>query len=221
MTDALPSAALSHEEVSALFTDPEGKFHFARWSRPIVPVVFGVDDATLATVKGAIEAVVTLADHRMAETDPELGANLMLFFFRSWDELPDVPDLARLLGFEPEGFSGLIARLEAERANQYRLFRFEADGAIRAAFVFLRMDAEMADLPAADLALSQAVQVMLIWGAGALRRHPPLVRAAGGVVLDPGIAGVIRVAYDPLLPAMSRDPAHALRLAARLGRQPH
>lgn len=71
------------EEVRALFTRTDGQYLFARWGRPIVPVVFGVEDASLAVFKGAIEAVVTLAGHRMAETDPELGANLMLFCFRS------------------------------------------------------------------------------------------------------------------------------------------
>jgi hypothetical protein len=79
------------EDVTRMFTRAGGDYLFARWSRPIVPVVFGVDDATLATVKAAIEAVVALAGHRMAETDPELGANLLVFFFRDWKELAEVP----------------------------------------------------------------------------------------------------------------------------------
>ncbi|MFO7756986.1 MAG: hypothetical protein R6V26_00680, partial [Roseovarius sp.] len=71
---------LSPDEIEALFTRSDGTFLCARWGRPIVPVVFGVDDHTLGIFKGAIEAVVTLAGHTMAETDPELGANLMVFF---------------------------------------------------------------------------------------------------------------------------------------------
>ena len=67
-------------EIEALFAGGDGQYRFARWGRPIVPVVFGVDDATLSVVKGAIEAVVALAGHKMAETDPEIGANLMVFF---------------------------------------------------------------------------------------------------------------------------------------------
>ena len=43
-------------QVQALFTRKDGTYLFARWGRPIVPVVFGVDDATLSVVKGAIEA---------------------------------------------------------------------------------------------------------------------------------------------------------------------
>ena len=92
MTDTL-----TPDEIAALFTRADGQFLFARWGRPIVPVVFGTDDATLSVVKGAVEAVVALAGHQMAETDPELGANLMLFFFRDWRELPEVPGLDRLM----------------------------------------------------------------------------------------------------------------------------
>jgi hypothetical protein len=33
--------------------------------------------------------------------------------------------------------------------------------------------------------------------------------------LRPEIAGVIRAVYDPVLPGVARDPAHALRVAAR------
>ncbi len=34
-----------------------------------MPVVFGVQDATVSGLRGAIEAVVALADHKMDETD--------------------------------------------------------------------------------------------------------------------------------------------------------
>ena len=97
-----------------------------------MPVVFGVEDATVSILKGAIEAVVALADHRMAETDPELGANLMVFFLRDWAELTATPNLDRLIPDLPE----TVARLEDARANQYRAFRFDEGGAIKAAFVF-------------------------------------------------------------------------------------
>ena len=88
---------IDHEQVENLFTRGDGAYVFARWGRPIVPVVFGIDDASLTVFKGAIEAVVTLAEHKMAETDPELGANLMMFFCKDWDELSDVPHLGKLV----------------------------------------------------------------------------------------------------------------------------
>jgi len=206
---------MSPEAITALFTRASGDYVFARWGRPIVPVVFGVDDTTLSTVKGAIEAVVALAGHKMAETDPELGANLMVFFLRDWAELLEVPNLDRLL----EGLAPLVARLQASGANQYRVFRFDASGAIKAAFVFVRMDAALAEVPAATLALSQAVQVIVLWSDAAFQQASPLGLVEGVAVLRPQIAAVIRAAYDPVLPAAAQEASHGLRLAARAGRQ--
>lgn len=206
MTTPIPTP----QDVTALFTR-EGGYSFARWGRPIVPVVFGVEDETLQVVKGAIEAVVGLAGHQMDEQDMELGANLMVFFLRDWSDLEGVPNLDRLI----DGLSPLVARLQAANANQYRMFRFDEQGAIRAAFVFVRMDAALADVPAEVLALDQAVRMILLWGENAFPKGT-LVEAEGKTVLDPVIAGVIRAAYSPVLPAVAQDPAHALRIFARL-----
>jgi hypothetical protein len=177
-----------------------------------VPVVFGVDDKTLETVKGAIEAVVTLAGHKMAETDAELGANLMIFFLRDWAELLQVPGLD---GIVPD-LGPLCERLAAANANQYRLFRFDPSGAIRASFVFLRMDAALSDIPAEDLALAQMAQVILLWSERAFAGSSPLATLGTQVVLRPEIAGLIRAGYDPVLPACAKDPSHAFRLYGRL-----
>lgn len=207
-------AGMGPAEIEALFTRRDGAYLFARWGRPVVPVVFGVEDASLAVFKGAIEAVVALAGHRMAETDPELGANLMVFCFRDWAELLEVRDLGRLV---PE-LPALVARLEGAGANQYRLFRFDVDGAIKAAFVFLRMDDALAGMPAETLALAQAVQVVLLWSERAFEGTSPLARVGERVILRPEIGAVIRAGYDPVLPGVARDPSHALRLAARMAR---
>ncbi|MFM7445022.1 MAG: hypothetical protein ACKO2N_14140 [Tabrizicola sp.] len=200
-------------EIEALFTRSDGQYLFARWSRPLVPVVFGVDDASLSVFKGAFEAVVTLAGHRMAETDPELGANLMVFCFRDWDELLQVRDLGRLV---PE-LPSLVAKLQAADANQYRIFRFDAQGAIKAAFVFLRMDAALSAMEAETLALAQAVQTVVLWSDRAFDGTSPLARVGSKVILRPEIGAVIRAAYDPVMPPVARDASHALRLAARTG----
>ncbi len=198
--------------VEALFTRGTGDYLCARWGRPIVPIVFGVDDATLPIIKGAIEAVVLVAGHKMAETDAELGANLMVFVFRDWMELPRVPGLDRLI---PD-LGPLCDRLEAQGANQYRAFRFDAEGAIKAAFVFLRLDDALSEIPAETLALSQAAQVILLWSDRAFATTSPLARLGETVILRPEIAAVIAAAYSPSLPAVARDPSHALRLAARI-----
>ena len=203
-------------EVERLFTRADGTFLCARWGRPVVPVVFGVDDRTLGIVKGAIEAVVGHAGHRMAETDPELGANLMMFFFRDWAELKAVPNLDRLL----PGLGDLVDRLSAAEANQFRTFRFDEAGAIKAAFVFLRMDWHMQAVSAGALALAQAVQALLTWSDRAFAGGGVLVRTDTGVeMVHPEVAAVLKAAYDPVLPVASREAAHALRLVARVGQR--
>lgn len=200
------------DEITQLFTRADGQFLFARWGRPIAPVVFGTEEGTLSVIKGAFEAVCALAGHEMAETDPELGANLMVFFLRDWAELPDVPNLDRLI---PD-LGALVARLAAADANQYRAFRFDAEGAIKAAFVFVRMDAQLSKVSAEVLALSQAVQTILLWSDRAFTDRSALAQAGGHTVLRPDIAALIRASYDPVLPAISQDPSIALRLAARI-----
>lgn len=204
---------ISHEGVEALFTRADGTYLFARWGRPLVPVVFGTDDRTLEIVKGAVEAVVLMAGHNMAETDPELGVNLMFFFFRDWDELIEVPDLDRMV---PD-LGPLVERLKAAEANQYRIFRFDEAGAIKASFVFLRMDEELSKVPADTLALAQVVQTIVLWSDTAFVGRSPLAQAPEGkVILRPDIGAVIRASYDPVMPVVAQDPSHALRLAARV-----
>lgn len=201
-------------EIETLFTREDGQFLFARWARPLAPVVFGVEEQTLQVIKGALEAVCVLSGHKMAETDPELGANFMMFFFRDWAELLDVPNLDKLV---PD-LAPLVARLQDADANQYRVFRFEESGAIKAAFVFSRMDTHLNAVPAETLALSQVVQTILLWSDTAFRDQSPLAVAGDKTVLRPDIAGLIRAAYDPVLPDAAQEPAHSLRLAARIAK---
>ncbi|SFR13720.1 hypothetical protein SAMN04515673_10814 [Poseidonocella sedimentorum] len=208
---------LSPEDITRCFTRDDGSYAFARWGRPIAPVVFGVEDETLGVIKSALQAVAQLGRIEIAETDPELGANLMVFFFRDWAELMQVPDLDRLI---PE-LGPRVARLEAAEALQYRAFRFDEAGAIQASFVFLRMRGAMAELDAETLALTQAVSLMLLWSERAFSARAPLATLEDGrVVVKPEIAALIRAAYDPVLPAAAQDPSHALRLAARLALDP-
>jgi hypothetical protein len=206
------NAPIDVQDIENFFTRSDGQYLFARWGRPIVPVVFGVQDETLTVVKGAVEAIVALANHKMAETDPELGANLMFFFFSDWAELPQVPQLDKLV---PE-LTALCTRLQQADANQYRIFRFDAEGAIKAAFVFIRIDADLAAVPAEVLALSQAVQVILLWSDRGFDRFNPLVEAGNGTVLRTEFGAVIRAAYQPILPVSARDKSHALRVYARM-----
>lgn len=208
---------MTPDDILPLFTRSDGSYLCARWGRPIAPVVFGVEDATVSTFKGAFEAVCVLAGHQMTETDPELGANAMVFFMRDWDELLGVPNLDRMI----DGLEPLVARLKDADANQYRVFRFDANGAICAAFIFLRMDAALAAVPAETLALMQVAQSILLWSDAAFSDRSILGQTdAGAVILRPDIASVIRAAYDPVMPDAAHDPSHALRLSARIAAAP-
>jgi len=207
--------AMTPEDVAAHFTRSDGRYVFARWGRPVAPVIFGVEDESLPVLKGALEAVAHLCGQGLAETDPELGANLMVFFVRDWAELDATPNLDRLI---PD-LATLTDRLREADANQYRIFRFDDAGAIRACFAFVRMDAQLAQVPADRLALTQAVQSWLLWSDLAFTDRSPLARLPdGGTVLRPEIGDLVRAAYDPVLPDAAEDAAHALRLHARMGR---
>ena len=204
---------MNAEEVEAYFTRSEGGYKFARWARPMAPIVFGVDDATLPVVKGAVQAVAALAGIEVSETDPELGSNLMFFFFSDWEELLEVPNLDKLV----PNLSSMVAHLAAAEANQYRLFRFEKSGGIKACFVFLRMDTVLSELPAETLCLTQVVQSILLWSDHAFLSQSPLaILPDGRAVLRPEIGNLIRASYDPTLPELAEDKSHALRVFARL-----
>lgn len=188
---------MTPERIAALFTRGDGSYLCARWGRPVAPVIFGLADESLDVFRAAIRAGFAHAGHPVTETDPEMGANLMLFFVRDWPELSGVPDLDRLTGSP-----GLPERLQAAGADQYRLFRFDGDGGIRACLVFLRMGGALADSHPAALAEAVVMRSALSF--------------AGEVAAGPELAALIRAAYDPVLPVAATDSAHALRLAARL-----
>lgn len=206
---------MTPDDIAPYFTRSDGTYAFARWGRPIAPVVFGVEPQTLDIIRAAAHAMAGLAGVGIAETDPELGSNMMMFFSRSWDELLDVPNLDQLI---PE-LKDLVGRLNAAEANQYRIFRFDDTGAIQACFIFLRMEGAMLDMAADTLALTQMAQSILMWSDQAFKTQSPLAVLPNceTVVLKPEIAAIIRGAYDAAMPATAADPSHALRLSARVG----
>ena len=189
---------MTPESITRLFTRPDGSFLCARWGRPVAPVIFGLADESLDIFRGAIRAGFAHAGHVLTDTDPDMGANLMLFFVRDWSDLKDIPDLDRLTD-APD----LADRLDRAGADQYRMFRFDTDGGIRACLGFLRMSGALADSHPAQLAEALFMRCALTF--------------AQDITPSPEMAALIRAAYDPVLPVAATDPAHALRLAARMG----
>ena len=204
---------IKKDSIEAYFTRSDGKYIFARWGRPIAPVVFGIQDETLITLKTAIQSMVGLANHELAETDPELGSNALFFFFLSWDELLEVKDLDKII---PD-LGNLVERLKSIQANQYRFFRFDADGGIKAVFTFICMDENLSSVSAEVLCLNQVVHMFLLWSDDAFKhKSPTLVEKNGRVILNPIIGEIIRAVYQPTMPLFSDDKSHALRAQARV-----
>lgn len=207
------------ERVRALFTrapgetDAAGDFLFARWRKPIAPAVFGVAPKTAETVKAGFERAAKTAGLEIAEEDPELGANLLVFFCEEWRDLKDVPSLDRLI---PD-LDKLTTLLSVMGANQYRIFQFSEDVGVTLAIVLLRMDEELSSLPPQALALSQGVQTLLVWSDAAFAADGPVtVGRHGRGVVKRWHQRLIEAAYADDAPALSRDPALAEVLAARL-----
>lgn len=211
----MTETALSAGSIENLFTTKDGDYRFSRWGRPIAPVIFGVDDDTLGHLKDAMAGVLGIANMEFAETDPEFGANLMVFFCQEWDELDFVPNLDKLL---PD-FDILKTSLKRSGANQYRTFNFDDDGAIRLCIALLRFDEHMAETTIQTLGTGQMVQSILLWGDEAFAEESPIaiIPQNGICIVKPNYAAMIRAAYDPSLPPSATDTSHAMRLAARAG----
>lgn len=203
---------MTPEQIEHVFTQADGSFLCARWGRGIAPVVFGAEEQTVGVVKAAAQLVCGLIGHEVDEMDPDTGVNLMVFFLRDWAELRDVPDLDQMV----PGLGDLVARLEATSAESYRGFRYDEAGAIRTAFVFLRMTGALAEVPADLLALGEIVRVMASWGSDAFDVMALTSVESGQSVLSADVLRLLKAVYDPMLPAVAADRSHALRLAARL-----
>ena len=208
------SEAFSAEAVEQLFKRKDGSYKFARWGRPIAPVVFGVDDDTLGYLKDAIAQTVAVTGGTLAETDPELGANFMWFFCTEWDEVASVPDLDKLV---PD-LENLIVSLKQKDVNEHRMFIFDNDGTIKMCLLFLRMKGNIVDIPVQVLATGETLQSLLVWAEDAFSAQCPIavVKENGICIVKPDFAALVRAAYDPLMPPSSVDASHALRLHPRV-----
>lgn len=203
----------SPEWVESLFTRRDGSFAFRRWGRPIAPAIVGTDDKGCKIFEDAIRNVATLAGHDMQEIDAEFGANLLVFMVNQWEELEQAPNLVRLI----PNLADLIGRLDQHGANQYRLFGFDDDGAIRLCIVLLRYDAELQAVSAGTLALGQAFQSMLMWSDTAFTQDSFMaVTPEGLCLIKPNYGHLLRASYDKRLPHHATDPAFSHRIAARM-----
>ena len=191
-------------------------FKFARWGGAISPAVIGLDAAG-GRLFG--EAVRVLAGHAgAAMANGEAEANLLIYVMKGWRDAARAPNLPDFLPDLP----ALIARLEAAGANRYRVFAFDDAGAIRASITLLRYDEQMRAAPVDYIALTEAALALLVFDEGGVSVDRPVAMAEFDngerrAMLAPFHAALLKAAYDPAIPAGSKDPALALRLAARIG----
>ncbi len=204
---------LTAAEIESMFTN-NGRYIFARWGRPIAPVVFGTDDESLDVFKDAFATVASLGDMHLAENDPELGANFLVFLCNDWSEIKEVPNLNRLLA----NIDDLVVELDRTGANQYRSFAFDPTGAIKLCVLLLKYDDDMAQISAQALATGQMAQAMLSWSPSAFLEKSPIgiIEANNMAIVRPSVAALIRAAYDKTMPDTSGDISHALRLETRV-----
>jgi hypothetical protein len=209
----MSETAFTAAEIESMFTN-EGRYIFARWNRPIAPVVFGTDDESLAVFKDAFATVASLGDMHLAETDPELGANFLVFLCNDWSEIKEVPNLNRLLA----NIDDLVTELDRTGANQYRSFAFDPEGAIKLCVLLLKYDDDMAQVSAQALATGQMAQAMLLWSPSAFLEKSPIgiIEANNMAIVRPSVAALIRAAYDKTMPDTAGETSHALRLEARV-----
>ena len=211
----MSDTALDATQIEKLYMTANGDYHFARWGRPIVPVIFGVDDETLTHLKAAITTTVGLTGGKISETDPELGANFMWFFCKEWDEVLYVPDLDRLLPNVDE----IVTHLKSTNGHTHRSFAFDDEGGIKLCILMIRMTDDTADLSAHVLATGETFQCLSLFAPNAFAEHSPIavIQENGMCLAKPNYAALIRAAYDPVMPISANDASHALRLAARAG----
>ena len=193
----------------------DGRYHFSRWSKSLSPVIFGVDDKSLVAMKLAFSDVLALTTLKLSDFDPDLGANLLMFFCSKWDELNIIPNLNKLI----PNLSELLETLNQNKGNQYRTFSFSTDGSINFVVVLLRYDIELSSVSVQTLAVSQMFQSVLLWSPEAFKADSPIavIKETNRCVVKPFYAALLKAAYDPVLPNYSVDEIHAMRLEARIG----
>ncbi|MEM7523736.1 MAG: hypothetical protein AAF360_08285 [Pseudomonadota bacterium] len=193
-------------------------FKFARWGGAICPMVVGLDDKGARLFEEAIGAVASLAGVPIEEIDPEMGANFLVYVMGDWSHAARAPNLPNFLPDLP----ALVERLNEANANRYRVFAFDDQGAIRASITLLRYDEQMQAAPVDYIALTEAALGMLVFDERGVSEDRPVIMAKfdddeeARAVLTPWHAMLMRAAYDPAIPAGSKDPALAMRLAARI-----
>ncbi|MCI4663541.1 MAG: hypothetical protein MRY74_02350 [Neomegalonema sp.] len=198
--------------------DAAPQFRLARWSRPILPALYGVDPGSADAAYAAIAEACAVAGASISDPQADEAGepNLLIYVCKEWDELRAAPGLA---GLEPE-LDAVIAGLAASDANQHRFFKLSRSEGIVLAVALLRLDGRMTAVSAQAAILGQAARGLALWSDAALASENPIaLRRSGKAALKGWFARLLAAIYAPGAPVFSEDPALADTLAEAIGTQ--
>ena len=206
---------MSHDKIVSLFSQEKG-YHFSRWNKPIAPVVFGIDNSSLASVKSAFLEVISITPLPISDFDSDLGANFFVFFCSEWCELREIPNLNRLI----PNLAQVLATLDKNNSNQYRTFFFKENGAINLCILIMKYDLELASVSVQTLAMGQMLKSILLWSPKAFATESPIaiINKNNSCIVKPFYEALLKACYDATLPDFSMDKTHALRVQARVSK---
>lgn len=203
---------MTPDDIANLFTDKNGSFHFARWSLPISPMVFGDGAIDLETMRTGFAQVSALSGMRLAEKGQEGVFNCAFWFVKDWRDLLDLPGLGAALGTAAD----TIKKLQEGNFLQRRSYQYDkVTGGLTGVTTLLCMQGKLAAMEPAELALRQAVMASLRWSIRGLIKEGRPERTSP-YDITPDQRAILSVAYAPNLPDASRDRTFAWDLAKRI-----
>lgn len=207
----------SAESVEGAPEDPAQRFRFARWGRPLAPVVLGLDEESAEAARAAVVEAAEAAGVGAVDEDPDLEANFLICVCEKWSQLKSISGLDRLI---PD-LERLLTLLSAVGANQYRIFRVAPEEGISFAVTLVRFDESVAGLSAQAIGATQAAHGLLMWSDEAFAEDAPVaINRSGRGVIKTFHAKLLKAAYGEDAPSTSEDPNLADQLAAAMAAMP-
>ena len=204
---------MTPDQIRACFTQPDGRFLFARFADPVATLALGLGGERERALAAALKAAAADWGLPVASEDgSDAGASLMIVGVETWDDLLELP------GLVDAGALGSTAALVRDLTERDRvaLRRFgrddEGDGRLQQVVSFQRLGSHVGQKPADRFAEVELFLCALRWSAG-VWANP--VTDAGGHLL-PHLVALVRAAYRPEMPNSSTDPSLADRLAAAM-----
>lgn len=206
---------MTPDDIRTYFARAGGQYQFARWNRPIVPVVFGDHCLDPGLLREALVRLSGITGHPVDLEAPPSAMTYGTLVVREWRDLAATPGAGKAM----PGLAKLGAEAERQGGNQFRTFQRDWRGGIKRCVAVIRTAAgRFDDLTPESMALRQAALSFLHWSIPGVVKLRLVMPGPDGVDdLKPEVVALLRAAYDPAMPVSSRDPRHADQLAERMG----